>query len=250
MIELAKSLFIESDLPVIYFKDADAVVMSDVHIGYEQDMARKGIYIPKVQMKRFLSVYERSINTFKARKVIINGDFKHTFEKLTRQEKDELSHILSRIKDDGIEVKIVKGNHDNFISLVTEKFDNVELLDELDLNNVIITHGHKNVDNRDGVLYILGHEHPRLSIRDKIGNVKRFQTFLNIPIKDSSSRIIVLPSVGTYQAGNDVTILHSGYMSPLIRNHAVLENAKPYVIIEGEGIMEFPELRLLRRIII
>ncbi|BBG23864.1 metallophosphoesterase [Sulfuracidifex tepidarius] len=250
MIEIAKSLFIESDLPVVYLKEIDAVVMSDVHIGYEQDMARKGIYIPKVQKKRFLSIYEKSINTFKVKKIIINGDFKHSFEKLTRQENEELSEIFKRTRDDGIEVKVVKGNHDNFISLVTEKFDNVELLEDMKLNDVVITHGHKNVEKSDGMTYILGHEHPRLSVRDKIGYVKRFQVFLKVPVKDSSSNIIVLPSVGTYQAGNDVTILHSGYMSPLIRNHGSLENARPYVIIEGEGIMEFPELKLLRKILI
>jgi putative SbcD/Mre11-related phosphoesterase len=250
MIAISDSVFIDGDLPVLYLKRLDGIVMSDIHIGYEQDMAKRGIYIPNVQKKRFLSVYEKSLSTFNFKKLIINGDFKHTFEKLTKQEKDELSEILSRTREDGIEVKVIKGNHDNYISLVVEKFDNVELMDSMEVDNFMITHGHKTIEKKDDKTFILGHEHPRLSIRDRIGYVKRFQVFLTIPVRDSSSKIIVLPPVGTYQAGNDVTMFHSNYMSPLIRNYGSLENAKPYVIVEGEGIMEFPELKLLRKIII
>ncbi|WP_338601707.1 metallophosphoesterase [Sulfolobus tengchongensis] len=251
MLELAKGIFISEDLPALYIKQNNSIVLSDVHIGYEEEMSRKGIYIPRIQKKRFFNVVNRVFSTFNTKRLIINGDFKHTFEKLTKQERDELTEILKYLKENGVEVTIVKGNHDNYISLVTEKFDNVKLVEDIDLGEIFITHGHKVIEPKDNITYIIGHEHPRLSIRDKLGFSRKLQCFLSIPIKDKhNSRIIVLPAIGIYQAGNDISLIHSNYMSNLVKEHAILEKAKPYVIIEGEGIMEFPELGLIKNILI
>jgi len=251
VLEIVKDVYIAEDLPVIYIKGINSIVMSDIHIGYEEEMAKKGIYIPRIQKKRFLNILNRAISTFKVRNLIINGDFKHSFERLTRQERDELTEILTYLKENEINIKIVKGNHDNYISLVTEKFDNVNLVEDIDLGEIFITHGHKQIDPRDGTTYIIGHEHPRISIRDKLGFARKFQSFLTMPIKEKiNSKILVLPAIGIYQAGNDISLIHSNYLSNLVKEYGILEKAKPYVIIEGEGIMEFPELGLLKNILI
>ena len=60
MLEIAKGIYISEDLPVLYIKDADSIVLSDVHIGYEEEMSRKGIYIPKVQKKKFINIVNKS----------------------------------------------------------------------------------------------------------------------------------------------------------------------------------------------
>ncbi|TRM93373.1 phosphoesterase [Sulfolobus sp. B1] len=251
MLEIVKDVYIAEDLPVIYIKGINSIVMSDIHIGYEEEMAKKGIYIPRIQKKRFLNILNRAISTFKTRNLIINGDFKHTFERLTRQERDELTEILTYLKENEINVRIVKGNHDNYISLITEKFDNVDLVEDIDLGEIFITHGHKQIEPREETTYIIGHEHPRISIRDKLGFARKFQSFLVMPIKEKvNSKILVLPAIGIYQAGNDISLIHSNYLSNLVKEHGILEKAKPYVIIEGEGIMEFPELGLLKNILI
>jgi len=162
MLELTKGILIAEDLPALYVKHANSVVMTDVHIGDEEEMSRKGIYIPRIQKKRFLSITNRVFSVFNTKKLIVNGDFKHTFEKLTRQEKEELNEILKYLKDNGVEVIIVRGNHDNYISLVTEKFDNVRLVDELDLGEILITHGHKVIEPRNNTTDIIGHETPKI----------------------------------------------------------------------------------------
>ncbi len=249
LLEISPGIYIASDLPVLYLKNIDAIVLSDVHIGYEEEMARKGMFLPKVQKKRFIEVYRNSGKVFKFKRIVINGDFKHLFNKLGKEERDDLNEILSTLKDDGIEVTLVKGNHDNYVTLVTDKFDNVEVVDYLDLGNVFLLHGHKEVEVRDNTTYVIGHEHPRISIRDRLGFAKKLQAFLVVPLKSNGSKVIVLPSVGTYQAGNDISLIHNNYMSPIVRNFGVLEKAKPYVIIESEGIMEFPELGLLKNVL-
>lgn len=249
MISLTEDIFIDEDLPVIYIKRLNSIVLSDVHIGYEEEMASKGIFIPKVQKKRFITILNRSREIFKTNKLIINGDLKHTFNKLTKQERIELNEIFQILKDEGVELTIVKGNHDNYISLATEKFDNIKLVDSLSVDNLTIFHGHTPIPIEEGKIYVIGHEHPRLALRDKLGFLRRMQCFLVSPLKNNS-KVIVLPAVGIYQAGNDISLNHSNYMSNILREFSILEKAKPYVIIEKEGIMEFPELGLLKDILL
>ncbi|AEB94601.1 MAG: metallophosphoesterase [Metallosphaera sp.] len=246
--KILEGLEIEEDLPVLYSRQLNSVILSDVHIGFEEEMASKGIFLPRIQKKRFLSIYKRALNVFKTRKIVINGDMKHKFNGLGRQEKDDLTDIFKDMKENGVSVSLIKGNHDNYISLVAEKFDNVELLDQLEQDNVYVYHGHREVEIKEGKIYVIGHEHPRISIRDKLGFSRKFPCFLVSPIQNNSY-VVTLPALGGYQSGNDVSLIHSNYMSYLMRKYAVLEKTKPFIIIENEGIMEFPELGLLKNII-
>ncbi|BDC19921.1 metallophosphoesterase [Acidianus sp. HS-5] len=248
MIEIEKGVYIEGDIPAVYIKSIDTAVISDVHIGYEEEMARKGIFLPRVQKKKFLDVVNKVVKEFNTYNIIVDGDFKHIFNGLGRQEKEDLISALSQIKDLGIKLTLIRGNHDNYISLVTDKFD-IEIRDELQVDNMIIFHGHKDVEPRENTIYIIGHEHPRISLRDKLGFSRKLQAFLIVPLKNGS-KVLILPSIGSYQAGNDISLIHNNYMSPIVRNYGILEEAKPYVIIEGEGIMEFPKLELLKNIVV
>lgn len=249
MVSLIEGIEIGGDLPVIYARPIDAVILSDVHIGYEEEMASKGLFLPRVQKKRFMRIYRQAIENFKTNKLIINGDMKHRFNGLGRQEKEDLTEVFKDLKEFGVSVTLVKGNHDNYISLVAEKFDNVEMVEEVRNGNLIISHGHKDVEVEHERVYIIGHEHPRIAIRDKLGFSRKFPCFLVTPT-DQGGHIVVLPAVGSYQAGNDVSLMRNSYMSTLMREHSVLERARPFLIVEGEGIMEFPELRLLKDVII
>ncbi|BCU71157.1 metallophosphoesterase [Stygiolobus caldivivus] len=249
MISISPEIYVAEDLPVLYIKPLDSVVLSDVHIGYEEDMATKGIFIPKIQKKRFLTIYKRALKIFKTNKLIVNGDFKHSFSKLSKQEKAELTEILTQIKEEGIELKIVRGNHDNYISTVSDKFDNIELVEEINYDKIVIFHGHRDIEVKPEFIYIIGHEHPRLSIKDKLGFSHKIQCFLKMPLSNNST-VIILPATGIYQSGNDISLIHTNYMSPIIRKNGILEKARPYGVIEGQGIMEFPELGLLKDLIV
>lgn len=248
MIEIEKGIFIEADLPVLYIKPLNAVVLSDVHIGYEEEMARKGIFLPKIQRKRLIDTIEKSRKAFKTDNIIVDGDLKHIFNGLGKQEKEDLNHVFNYVKEYGINLTLIRGNHDNYLSLVIDKYD-IDFLDKYKIYNYVIFHGHLDIEPEEGKIYIIGHEHPRISLRDRLGFARKFQCFLIVPLKNNT-KAIVLPAVGTYQAGNDISLIHSNYMSPIIRNYGILEKAKPYVIVENEGILEFPELGMLKNIVV
>jgi putative phosphoesterase, SbcD/Mre11-related len=248
VLQILPDLYIESDLPAVYHRGIGAFVVSDVHIGFEEEMQRKKVYLPNVQKKRFLRVYNKCREVFKADKIIIDGDMKHIFERLGSQEREDLREIFTILKEDGVEVKLIKGNHDNYIGAVAEKFDNIELLEELWVGNILFTHGHKPFQLDSNKVAVIGHEHPRISLRDRLGFNRKFQCFLDVPLK-GGGRTLVLPSVGSYQAGNDISLVHNNFLSPTLRNLGILEEAKPYVVIENQGIMEFPTMGAIKDIL-
>ena len=44
--EVSDGIDIVGELPAVYIKQHKALVIADTHIGFEEDMADKGFYIP------------------------------------------------------------------------------------------------------------------------------------------------------------------------------------------------------------
>jgi len=65
----------------LYLVKEKTLILSDLHIGYEDSLNRKGILIPKVFFKEFLERLKLMLKDVDT--VIINGDFHHEFSKFT-----------------------------------------------------------------------------------------------------------------------------------------------------------------------
>ncbi len=216
----------------------DHVIIADLHLGFEEEMYSKGVYLPPAQLKRALEVLELSSELSK--KVIIAGDLKHIFSKLGKKEQREVKAFLDRAEEMDLELVLVRGNHDNFVKHLLEE-RGFDVVTELDLGEVKVVHGHEDLQ-LDGVV-LMGHEHPSLAIRDEIGVSVKFPCFLKVPLEKGLA--IVLPAIGPYQTGNNVGLHKEAYLSPIIRSKGRLREAVPYVIDEELSVVEFPPLSLL-----
>ncbi len=246
-------IYIVAATPTLYFEDNGLLVFADTHLGFEEEMARQGVFIPRAQLRRIISTLDRVFSLLKERgvkTVLINGDVKHSFDKLTRQEKYEVKALLDYLFDKVDRVLIVRGNHDNYLPIVTKDYG-IELMPYHEIvyrgRKIVFTHGHVIVDV-DADLIIIGHEHPSIALIDSLGLVTKAPCFLYMKL-DIGSELIVLPSMGAYQSGTRVTLDRASYLSPYIREHGILENAKPYVIEKDYGVMELPELSTLMEIL-
>jgi len=244
-IQISSNLALLPGLPAVYAKAKKAVVISDLHLGFETAAVREGIYVPKVQLKRALELLKILASRSAAETLVINGDLKHVFEKLTVQEREEATKFLSAAKDYFSEIVLVEGNHDNYISVVASRFD-VPIVDRLELApDAIAVHGHKYDEKVLDYKYILiGHEHPSLKIPDELGGVLRLPSFLLVPLKNGSLAV-VLPASGHYQTGNPATLDPGQYLSPLVRDLGLIGEAVPYVVDYGRATLEFPKLASL-----
>lgn len=244
---LGPELKIVGRLPALMHLRSSTVIISDVHLGYEDSMASQGVFLPKLQLRRAKEVIAEGAR-LGARRVIVNGDLKHVFEKLTRGEKLEITELIHHTLNLGIkELIVIRGNHDTFVAPLLKDFG-VELVEDyMELEGgIVLTHGHRLVEGlRSGTTVIIGHEHPSLEISLAGAKVK-LQALLRAPLKDGGT-LIVLPAVSLYQTGTSITTSPDTYLSPITKQAAELENAVPIIIDREIGVVELPPLAELLR---
>lgn len=220
----------------LWIKDIGALVISDLHIGYEEALKDQGIYVPSQygEMKRLITgMLER------AEMVVVLGDIKHEFSRLTPQEWSETRDFLELIKD--YNPVFIRGNHDNFVISILKKYG-FELLDEFIIQDFLFFHGHK-VPKGEAKIMIMGHEHPSIALKDEFGLTHRFKCFLFSEL--GGSKLIVMPAMHPLASGTCLNV-SSNFLSPLLRlNPTVVELGTPYVVEPGETVKKFPKVRKL-----
>ena len=189
------------------------LIISDLHLGYEESLNKEGIMIPKFQYNKILERISEIQIASDCSKIIINGDLKHEFGKISKQEWVEVNEFLDYLMDEFIEVILIKGNHDNFTNIISEK-KNLELCEYYLIDDKILcTHGHELIELPPNVEYIIiGHEHPCIGLRSG-ERVEKIKSFLYGDYKDK--KIIIMPSFNFISEGSD--ILHEKLLSPFLK---------------------------------
>ena len=243
--ELVNGVEILGELPVIYLREFRVLVLADTHLGFEEEMAERGMYIPRFQLRRLLNVLDESLNLVNVREVVIAGDFKHKFDGLGRIERRELAEVLTYLNSRVDRVVVIRGNHDNYLPILKKKFS-FELVEYYKLGRFLIIHGHKKVglEMKDWDVLIMGHEHPSIVLKDPLGVIGKFPCFLLGRLVDGRE-LITLPAVGAYQTGSRVSLSRDTYLSPIIKDNAIIEDLRPIIVDEEGGVLELPPLKQL-----
>lgn len=248
--KLCKEIEIIEPYPAIYIEPVDAIVIADLHLGYEGIMAEQGTLIPKVQFKKEMEALKAIIENCNARKIIINGDVKHEFSETSYHEFKEVKDLFIFLKSEFERVILVKGNHDNFIYYITSKYG-VELHDSLCLNEFLFVHGHgvnKEIEELKKGFLIIGHEHPAIVLFDEIGAKEKVDCFLFGGIKNK--KILVMPAFSYLAEGSEVnTMPREEMLSPVLREKVDVDRLYVIGISEETGCLEFGELGKLKKVL-
>lgn len=192
----------------------DHLIISDLHLGYEEALNYQGIMVPKFQypkiIKRIGEIHSRS----DCEKVIINGDLKHEFGKISRQEWKETLKFIDYLKERFEEIILIKGNHDPLTPIIANKTD-LDVYPRYSTGNFMVMHGDKIPDNWDDIKeenIIIGHEHPAVGVRSG-ERMEKIKCFLSGDFRDK--KMIVLPSFNFITEGSDV--LNEKLLSPFLK---------------------------------
>lgn len=210
-----------------YFEDISAVAVSDIHMGYEDVLAKNGIFLPRVQSKIIYDTVDQIIDRYSPEKFIINGDLKHEFSHNTPQEWSDVLELLSRIGKKAKPI-VVKGNHDNFIANIATKLD-IRVMDVYIEGRYTFHHGHKQFRWHDKA--VIGNEHPAIGLRDSVDSVVKLPCFLYF----KKEGLIVLPAISIYAGGSD--ILKNEVSSPVLKS-VDLKKGKVYGLWESYGVID------------
>lgn len=214
-------------LPQKAIKLGNTLIIADLHLGFEESLAREGAYLPKA-FDEMVSSLKGLLIKEKPKTLIINGDLKHSFIPFKR-ERLELRAFLEEIFPLVSKIIVVKGNHDVGISWIKEF--GVEIVEKLEIKGYTITHGHQLIE---GEKFIIGHEHPAIRLRDEVG------ALIKVPIFLISEDLIVLPAFTPWAYGNDIL---REIISPYLEKFDI-RTSKILVPLEDE-ILDFGTLKKL-----
>ncbi|MBW2970754.1 metallophosphoesterase [Candidatus Woesearchaeota archaeon] len=221
----------------LFIEPFQTLVIADIHIGFEEAINRQGILVPRLQFKDTVQKLEKLLIKTKPEKVVINGDLKHEFGKISEQEWRETLKILDLISKHGKEITLIKGNHDTILGPIAQKRE-VEIAEYLILGSILIIHGDKipeNVDLKKTKTIIIGHEHPAITIREQ-SRQETFKCFLLGKWKKLN--LIVQPSFNLVTQGTD--ILKEQLLSPFLTNISNFE-----IIVVADKLYKFGKVKRL-----
>lgn len=226
------------------------LIISDLHIGYEEEGREMGVLLIDEQREYYRRELARVVDG--VQQVILNGDVKHSFGTITKQEWEQVSWLL-RWLDERATVTVVAGNHDRLLLPIVQK-RGMELVDAYLLDNTLIVHG----DNTAATLIekgavtkeefaqcktvVLGHEHPAIRLSDGIRS-ERAKCYLvgERTLEGAKKRVIVMPAFNPYSTGTDV--LRERPLGPLLADFGGLS---AFAVVD-EQVLAFGELEKLRR---
>jgi putative SbcD/Mre11-related phosphoesterase len=198
----------------------DTLVIADLHLGYEQSLNMDGIMVPKFQYQKILERILEILDKTNAKQAVINGDLKHEFGRITRQEWKESLNFIQFLKENFGDVVLLKGNHDNYTKFIAQKTD-LEVYESYALEEFIIMHGDKIpqdlMDKKEPTI-IIGHEHPCIGIRNG-ERLEKMKCFLKGSYKEKN--LILMPSFNFVTEGSD--ILHEKPLSPFLKHRSTDE---------------------------
>ncbi len=145
------------------------MVIADLHIGVEFEFYKSGIKVPS-STETIMKSIEGLIKQNKPKRLVILGDIKHKVPGATKQEIREIPDFLSKLSEK-IRIEIVPGNHDDNISDFLP--DHIKLHESTGFRDeeYFFVHGHAwpSEDFLKAKYVLVGHEHPQIEFRDKIG---------------------------------------------------------------------------------
>lgn len=233
-IEISEDLTITKYF-ALHLKKDNTIVIGDLHLGFEDYLSHKGVFLPKIQKNKIFQTIKEIMNIYEPEKIIINGDLKHEFSKNMRQEWNEIEDLIDLITEN-VKLEVVRGNHDNFLMTIL-KNKGITLKDFIEIGNKIIVHGHKNIESDKFV--IIGHEHPSIGLRDEIGYYIKFPCFLY----NERKKFLVLPAMSVFSSGVDIS--SDNPISPFLKNKN-LKDSKVYAISDDYGLFDLGKLENLQ----
>ena len=178
---------IDSEPALILESDKKNLIISDLHIGFEDKFSSNKNTVKKnSSINEIISNVTKIIKKENPETLILLGDVKSSIQSITDLEWKDIPYFFEEIKN-SLEVILVPGNHDSHIDRLIPNDVTVISSKGMILDDVLLTHGHtmpsKNYSSVNNI--IMGHIHPVYFDKNSLLNGERIW----ISIKSDKSKI-------------------------------------------------------------
>lgn len=212
----------------LYFKASRALVISDLHLGFEECLNKQGIFVPRFNFEETKKALGKIFSGLqKLEFVIVNGDLKHEFGVISQQEWNEVIAMIDFIQAHCREIILNRGNHDKILGPLAER-KNLKVRNDFYLakEKAFFCHGdraERPKEYKKAKIIVIGNEHPAITLREGMKSEK-YKCFLKGKFEEKS--LVVLPSLNFVSLGTD--ILREKPLSPFLKQD--LSNFEAWVI--------------------
>ncbi len=204
-------------LPIAFIKSLNSLVIADPHLGYEGVMAKRGVFLPKINLKNITDMLGMAAKSTGAKAVIVDGDIKNEFSDVDIEEFNELYDFIGFLRGIGVAPTLIKGNHDNFVERYREPFNLRIYGQEALFGSYLFFHGEELPREVGGAqMLVMGHEHPAIGVANEVGRMERLRCFLHGSYE--GRELLVMPAINYFAPGTEVnTATRREALSPVLR---------------------------------
>lgn len=237
-----------------------SIVISDLHLGIEHELAERGISLPS-QIPKLKARLTALIREKEATRLIILGDVKHNIPITTWHEWRELPSFFEDLAQ-LVKIEIVRGNHDGDLEGMVPREITIHDPHGIVLGKrkrIGLMHGHTwpapELFRTEAI--IAGHNHPAIEFRDELGgrliepiwlraklNPKKLPKKLLSSTTQKLPELIVIPAFSELVGGAAMNrSLPKELIGPIFRSGAVkLDEAEAY-LLDGTFLGKIKSLR-------
>ncbi len=257
-------------------------MVADLHIGWEAALAEKGVHVPS-QTQKMLHVIVQLIKSHKPTRLMVLGDVKHTVATADWGEWRDTPEFFEAIGKMVEDIQVIPGNHDGTLKPLLP--ETVKILPSTGVvlwKKFGLFHGHTwpAPELLECHNLIIGHVHPLVAFRDRIGFrvtrqawvkaeingmqlTKHILKNLNVTSKEPlnllkerfnvklrASQLYIMPSFNSFLGGQPMNKKGIGkstrykmFISPVLRYKSVdINNAELY-LLDGTYLGSINQLR-------
>jgi len=198
----------------------DFLVISDIHLGFEENLSKKGIFVPDRTNDLIKKLSQMRVKT-KRKNLLVLGDLKDSYNRINKNEWRNVPIFLRYCSNNFEKVIITKGNHDSMLERLNV-FKNVvivkELVFEFKDKKIGFIHGHSWPSKKlikECEIIVIGHSHPSYVFKNHLGQINTMsawfiggvnKSFLTKAMKLNEfklNKLIVLPCFNDFFSGSD-----------------------------------------------
>lgn len=217
----------------------DSLVIADLHIGKEEELREAGFTIPS-QARKIGEEVLSLVEEVQPSRLVILGDLKHQFPKSTGLERREVPRFFDRLEGRVKEAHLVRGNHDGGIANFLPRWVTLHEASGFRIGEVGLAHGHAwpSEDVMKAPTLIMGHNHPTIMFRDRLGfrNIQR--CWIRASFSGTSDRyprlpeeLVILPAFNEFSGGTTMNETGSRPLGPIVNSDIVrMREARVYLL--------------------
>lgn len=170
----------------VFWKDAQTLIVSDLHLGKAGHFRKSGIPAPSVINQKNIERLDDLMQRYTPRRLLILGDLFHSDANREWLEFEQFTDKWS-----SIEMLLIRGNHD---SLHPSFYDAAGItgVDAMEESGFLFLHDANDTVASDEAIIFSGHVHPGIKLRGKGRQTLRLPCFL------MSGKQMILPAFGEF----------------------------------------------------